>query len=180
MSDQNMSQNPYAPPTAAVADVAAAGVEKSSRRARLGAAFLDGLIGTIASLPALLVNFGAMMEAARAGGSNPFAMYGALYSGVGGILSLLLLLALIGVTIVLVQRNGQTIGKKIVGIKVVRKNGERATLGRIFGLRNLVPIIITLIPLVGALFALVDALMIFGAEKRCLHDMMADTIVIRA
>jgi uncharacterized RDD family membrane protein YckC len=89
-------------------------------------------------------------------------------------------LALIAYTIVLVQRNGQTIGKKIVGIKVLRKNGERASLGRIFALRNLLPGIITMVPLLGGIFALVDACFIFGAEKRCLHDMMADTIVVRA
>lgn len=180
MSDQTGLQNPYAPPTATVADVPATGAVKSSRRARLGAILLDVLIGTLASAPAFAVNFGAMVEAAKTGGSNPFAMYGALYSGVGGLLSVLLLLVMVGVITLLVHRNGQTIGKKIVGIKVVRTNGERATLGRIFWLRYLIPTVISIVPLIGAVFALVDSLMILGAEKRCLHDMMADTIVIRA
>ena len=36
----------------------------------------------------------------------------------------------------LVQRNAQTIGKKLMGIKVARKDGSRATLARIFLLRK--------------------------------------------
>ena len=175
------AQNRYAPPSASVGDVAIPGTsEKADRGTRLGASMLDGLVGLIVGLPALLMNFGAMMAAATNSNGNPFGVYGALYSGVGGLLTAVLGLAWAIATILLVQRNGQTIGKKFIGIKVVRKNGERAGLGRIFALRNLLPFIIALIPLLGFVFILVDHLFIFGAEKRCLHDMMADTIVVRA
>jgi uncharacterized RDD family membrane protein YckC len=181
MAEQANAQNPYAPPSATVGDVAIPGVvDKAGRGARLGAALLDGLIGFVVALPAIVLNFGAMVAAAGNANANPFAVYGALYAGVGGLLTVALGLAWLIATILLVQRNGQTIGKKIVGIKVVRKNGDKAGLGRIFALRNLVPIIVSVIPLVGFVFVLVDHLFIFGAEKRCLHDMMADTIVVRA
>ena len=40
----------------------------------------------------------------------------------------------------------QTIAKKLIGIKVVRSDGSRATVGRIFWLRNVVNTLITLIP----------------------------------
>jgi uncharacterized RDD family membrane protein YckC len=34
------------------------------------------------------------------------------------------------------------------------------------------------IPYAGGLITLVDLLLIFGKERRCLHDLMADTIVV--
>jgi hypothetical protein len=39
---------------------------------------------------------------------------------------------------------------------------------------------ITMVPFLGPLYALVDACMIFGEQRRCCHDYIADTIVIRA
>jgi uncharacterized RDD family membrane protein YckC len=80
----------------------------------------------------------------------------------------------------LVNRNGQTIAKKILSIKVVRKDGSKAGVGRIFWLRNVVNTLIAMVPLVGGIYALVDALMIFGDPRQCIHDKIADTIVIRA
>jgi uncharacterized RDD family membrane protein YckC len=35
-----------------------------------------------------------------------------------------------------------------------------------------------MIPVVGRLINLVDPLLIFGKERRCLHDLIADTIVV--
>jgi uncharacterized RDD family membrane protein YckC len=68
----------------------------------------------------------------------------------------------------------------LLGIKDVRADGSRATLGRIFWLRYFVNTLLTVIPVVGGLYALVDMLMIFGPAKRCCHDYIADTIVVRA
>jgi len=76
----------------------------------------------------------------------------------------------------LFARNGQTIAKKIVGIKVVRSDGSPASLGRIFWLRNVVNGLLGIIPLYG----LIDILFIFGEQRQCLHDKIADTIVVKA
>ena len=59
-------------------------------------------------------------------------------------------------------------------------DGSRASVGRIFWLRNVVNTLITLIPLVGWLYNLVDALFIFTDRRQCLHDKIADTIVVDA
>jgi uncharacterized RDD family membrane protein YckC len=83
-------------------------------------------------------------------------------------------------TLVLLYRSGQTIGKKIVGIRIVRTDGSRAGLLRILGLRYIVPGVISAIPLLGFFFALADALVIFGEQRRCIHDYIADTIVVDA
>ena len=58
--------------------------------------------------------------------------------GVGGLLTLVAVIGWAIYTIHLVKRNSQTIGKKLVGIKVVRSDGSHASLGRIFWLRNVV------------------------------------------
>lgn len=61
-----------------------------------------------------------------------------------------------------------------------RSDGSRATLARIFWLRNVVNDAIRFVPVLGPLYGLVDVLMIFGGQRRCCHDYIADTIVIRA
>jgi uncharacterized RDD family membrane protein YckC len=108
-------------------------------------------------------------------GEAEMAHTGAVFYG--GILIYLVVLA---ITAMLVHKNGQTIGKKWLGIKDVRKDGSRASFGRIFGLRCVVNTFLTMIPLIGGIYALVDVLMIFGSTKRCCHDYIADTIVVRA
>ena len=81
---------------------------------------------------------------------------------------------------VLLHRRGQTIAKKLLGIRVVRKDGSRCGLTRIFFARYLPVTVLGLIPFVGGLVSLVDALLIFRDDRRCLHDEIADTIVVRA
>jgi uncharacterized RDD family membrane protein YckC len=72
--------------------------------------------------------------------------------------------------------SGQSIGKKILNIRVVRSDYSPVSLGRILFLRNLVPGVIG--SLCG-LFNLIDALFIFGEQRRCIHDMIADTLVVK-
>jgi len=59
---------------------------------------------------------------------------------------------------------------------VVRSDGSPVSLGRIFWLRNFVN---GLLGIIGP-YQLVDWLFIFGESRQCLHDKLADTIVIRA
>ena len=66
--------------------------------------------------------------------------------------------------------------KKLVGIKVVRADGSPASVGRIVWLRNILNGFISIVPLYG----LLDSLFIFGESRQCLHDKIADTIVINA
>jgi uncharacterized RDD family membrane protein YckC len=63
----------------------------------------------------------------------------------------------------------------------VRSDGSAAGIGRIVLLR-LAPIwLMTLIPVVGVIMAgLVDPLLIFRQSRKCLHDTIADTIVVKA
>lgn len=165
-------QNPYAPPEARVSDFQETSEthEMAGRGTRLGAAILDTFIFAIAIIPI-----------AMATGFDPLLMTEvATYTQLAGLLSIGLMVVLLAVTTVLVHRNGQTIGKWLLNIKVVRRDGSRASLGRIFWLRNVVNYIPSAIPILGNFYGIIDSLFIFGARRQCIHDLIADTIVVNA
>ncbi|MGH8082795.1 MAG: RDD family protein, partial [Lysobacter sp.] len=96
------------------------------------------------------------------------------------IVSILALLGLAVYQLVLLYQTSQTLGKRWMGIKIVRNDGSPSSFGRIFGLRMVVVGVIEQVPCLGALFALVNVLWIFGEDSRCLHDLLADTKVVNA
>lgn len=164
MQEQDVN-NPYAAPSARIAqqqDTNEHGLVLASRGTRLGAYIVDGLIVGAWFIPLYA---------------------GAFQDGGPGTLSILSMLVGIGLFIcnlVLLHQSGQTIAKRWMNIRIVRADGSRAGLGRIFSLRMLVPGIIGAIPVIGAIFTLADALFIFGDDHRTLHDRIADTIVVDA
>lgn len=159
-----MDNNPYAAPEAelhvAPADVDSLEARKATRGERFGGAFIDGLLSGAASAPVTM--------AARSGGVTTTA----------AVMTLVLLAALAVINLYLLQRGGQTIGKKVVGTMVVRTDGSRIELSRIILLRWLPLALVSIIPAVGGILALIDACFIFRADRRCLHDQIADTIVV--
>ncbi len=80
----------------------------------------------------------------------------------------------------LLAKNGQTLGKYAVGIKIVRTNRQKASFWRLVGLRILPISLVSAIPMVGGLILIVDALFIFRKEHNCLHDDLADTRVVKS
>jgi uncharacterized RDD family membrane protein YckC len=173
------SSNQYAPPKSAVKDIGGEeAVESASRVSRLVAVILDGLVGFVWFAPAYVANFATIAQSAR---GNP-AMVWINLARTGGwfYLGLLGALIVLAIDLILLARNGQTIGKKLLGIKVVRVDGSPVSLFRVFFLRYVCNTILTLIPLFGSLYSLVDALMIFSESRRTVHDRIADTIVIKA
>jgi uncharacterized RDD family membrane protein YckC len=172
--------NNYAPPQSVVADISSSATtfEKATRLSRLGAVLLDGLIFGLPFTPSYFAQINAMTHART---FNYFTLWAGMAStGITFYVGALLDLVLIVVTAVLVYRNAQTIGKKLVGIKVARTDGSRASLARIFWLRYLLNSLIMWVPFFGGVYFLVDSCMIFGEQRRCCHDYIADTIVIRA
>src|SRR5581483_785041 len=134
------TQNPYAPPTARVEDVAdtSGPGALADRGTRFGAILLDILIGILAEGPAILGGFRAISSGGIAL-SDRAAVLSALYlhNPYMPITAVLVCIWAV-VTIVFVARYGQSIGKRICGIKVVRTDGSKASFWRIFLLRNLV------------------------------------------
>jgi uncharacterized RDD family membrane protein YckC len=97
----------------------------------------------------------------------------------------------------LISRRGQSIGKMMLGMRIVRPDGRPAGLVRGFLLRTgllvlLTWLVVTLssmpslfsareqITLLWVIVLAVDSLLIFGASRRCAHDIVADTVVVRA
>ena len=163
--------NPYAPPRAEVTDIfdPNAPIELADRGTRLAAFIVDGVImACMWYLPFLLaVVLGGGLGAERP--NNGVILGGILLATVGFAVWCWL-------TIRYVLANGQSIAKKMLGIKVVRTDGSPISLGRIFWLRNVVNGLLGIIPL----YQLVDWLFIFGEPRQCLHDKLADTIVVKA
>lgn len=181
------SANPYAPPGSDLNTGLPSGgdAELADRGTRLGAAMIDGLLVTIPLLPvfgvALYFAFrfegmaadGAALANAQQGQALIAALIGV--SAVGG-------LAALGIAIyqwVLISRTGQSLGKKWLGVRIERIDGARLTFGTGVFLRNWVPKLIGSVPYMGALFQLIDCLFIFRDDRRCIHDHIAGTRVVR-
>lgn len=80
----------------------------------------------------------------------------------------------------LLAARGQTIGKALFRIRIARTDGTPASFGRLIGLRYGIGGLVTIIPAAGQIFSLIDALLIFRAPRRCVHDYIADTVVLKA
>lgn len=170
MNDGN--RNVYAPTEVPVDDIRPEGsFELAARGTRLGAAIID-------AIPFLIIGIMAGFSEAASESLGDSLMAGA--NGVMWATAGLVMLVILGIHCVLLHRNGQTIGKKLLGIKVVRTNGERIGLGRIILLRALPMSLLGMLPFIGYLISLVDSLLIFRESRKCLHDDFADTIVIVA
>jgi len=183
------TQNPFAPPRALVED--RAGEHLALVTATRGSRFLAVLIdmspalvfGIVAAImvPGMLLT--GTFDTANAGGA--LMTLGAL-----AFVFLALMVGWIVWTVVLVYRYGQTVGKKVMGIRVVRMDGSRVSFPRFLFLRWLAMAFIGGViggiagamhmRYVGNLMSLVDALFIFGPACRCLHDYVADTQVVTA
>jgi len=79
----------------------------------------------------------------------------------------------------LLSVRGQTVGKLVVGVRIVNDEDEcNPGFYRAVVLRSIVPSLIGALPCFGFLFALVDVLWILGEDRRCLHDLIAGTKVV--
>jgi len=170
MEFQSDDVNPYQAPETVVARrrAGSGAADLASRWARLGAAIIDGLIGLFLIVPVqyamgVFDNFPDIKEPE---------------------ISQQLLLLMFGVAVFLLlhgylmSTRGQTIGKALVNIRMVRTDGSVADLNRLIGLRYAPQWAVAMIPVAGVILPLVDVLFIFRADKRCIHDLIAGTKVV--
>lgn len=165
--------NPYAPPQADLTPAGGPGAQPlASPWIRLVAQIVDGLIMMAVVLPLQFLTgyFQRSMEAAAAG--NPVTPESLLWTPVGIVIALA-----INWNFLL---QGQTVGKKVMKVRIVRKDGSPAERNWIV-IRRLLPVwIASIVPVIGGIAVLVDALCIFRAQRNTLHDDIADTKVVTA
>lgn len=88
------------------------------------------------------------------------------------------MLLLMMVNFVMLGVRGQTIGKMLIGIHIVRAaDGSRAGFLKAVVLREVVFFVIGSVQYIGPVLSLGNVLMIFRTDRRCLHDLVAETVV---
>jgi uncharacterized RDD family membrane protein YckC len=160
--------NRYAPPRAPVSD-STVDEELAGRGTRLAAAIIDSLILGLVIWPyAMSTDYWTRAMQDQIEMSDLLQL---------SLVSLLGFLVLHGY---LLHKYGQTIGKRLLGIRIVSAtDGQIVSLGKIFGLRYVPIQIASVIPVVGNILPIIDVLFIFREDRRCLHDLIAGTKVIK-
>ncbi len=167
------NSNPYSSPESDVTAVPDPDEpELASLGARLGAALIDGIIGLIVTVPVFIMIYGVNIytdpEVSASLGTGYY-----IFSLLFGVVAFVVLHGY------LLHTRGQTIGKKLVGTQIVSVRNNRPTsLLNIVGMRILPLYVVVLIPMIGGLLAIINILLIFGASRRCGHDLIAGTRVI--
>lgn len=145
---------------------------------RLLAALIDGFIESLCWLPtsqAVVKSLGGLIAAGQV---SPQDLVEVLSSSMAR--SIPYLAGLILVQATLLSLRGQTIGKIFTGLRIVRaRTGAPAGFLHAFLLRGFLPRCLRHVPLIGLLFWFVDNCFIFRADRRCIHDLIAGTKVIK-
>ena len=172
MSDENL----YAAPEADVEVSNEFGEELAGRWARLFGSILDGLILGVVFwglffIAGMIFDFGFSAET---------MLFGSMWTQ-----SIVFFLAFVGLYVVingsLLASEGQTVGKKLVGTRIVSAtDNSRLPLSRLIGMRYVPYMAVSLIPIIGGILSLINILFIFRSDKRCVHDLIAGTKVVKA
>jgi uncharacterized RDD family membrane protein YckC len=169
MTQADATTDRYAPPQAHVEDVAAPSTGEpvlAGRGRRLVAAIVDAGVGFVIFWTVrALVPWLGLKDVAAGHSPRIIAVGFILFMAVHGWLLL---------------KRGQTVGKAVLGLRIVRTDGNAATGWDLIGKRYGVGWLIALIPIAGGIYGLVDSLFIFSKSRRCLHDHIAGTIVVNA
>lgn len=137
--------------------------------ARLGAHILDQLLAVLSILP------GALFLITPDGVESD---YESLEKAIW--VMLIGYIIYISIQATRITSDGQSIGKFALDIKIVGfPNEENPGFVRAFLLRSFIPHLLGLIPLWGTIPLLIDVLFIFSPSRRCLHDIVAGTKVVK-
>jgi len=166
MSENNIYASPVSDPQ--MADDPNSSDHLATRLSRLGASILDSLILMVVIIPVMLMSGYIDMITS---GQQPSLLF-QLGLGILGVVIFLV------INFKLLLRDGQSLGKKVAKIKVVRMDNSKLDSGTIFK-RFGFYYILGNIPVVGGLLSLINILFIFAKDQRCLHDKLGDTKVIK-
>jgi len=165
MSDNNV----YSTPQSQLVDQVTADAPLASRWARLGASIIDSIIMMVVLLPVMFLTggFDGIMEGVQPGFVYTLGM---------GLLGFVVFFA---INYKFLITSGQTVGKKVLEIKIVDLNGSVPLFQPQLLIRYAVYLLPGQIPVVGQFISIINILFIFGKEKRCIHDLIAKTKVVK-
>ena len=150
---------------------AASREELAGRWTRLGAFFLDGVLVSVAAM-AIMVPSGLLARAMQQD-ATALALQAVIQMALYALINAWLLAS-----------SGQTVGKRLLNVRIVDQHtGEIVSVWNSLVLRSLlfagVPVPL-LGPALGVCVQLLDIVFIFGERRRCVHDLVAGTIVVGA
>ncbi|PWQ97571.1 RDD family protein [Leucothrix arctica] len=165
------SEDVFAPPKAQLSDPindASKGLQLATKSDRFLAFIIDAGIGLVVSLP-FLYYMGFWEKSTEL----TLTIFDSLVIVVFGLVMYLVLHGNF------LAKYGQTIGKRLLKIKIVDRESEQILpLWKVFSVRYLPQTLVFQIPVIGSIIGLVDGLFIFREDRRCLHDYLAETIVV--
>ena len=138
--------------------------ELASRGERFAGAVIDLVIAVISVIPLFIVAGDKMQQEPLTG----------MLMTIGW--SVAVMIVVHGYTLI---NYSQTVGKYFLNIRIEDMDRKPSTFFNILAARFLPITVLTMIPLIGFVIYLVDIFMIFRADKRCLHDLIAGTRVCR-
>lgn len=139
------------------------GADLAGSGARLGAILIDGVVIWVAMM-ALIIPVALRNADARSQADSLFIA-----------VTIAALLVPVVYESLMLWKWGQTLGKMALGIKVVRTDESPVTAVQAAG-RALSRTVMAVTRILG----LIDALMVFSANRRTLHDRLAGTLVVNA
>ena len=146
-------------------------LELASRLERFIAVMIDSVIGL--AYGTLLLDYMGVLDAYMAGEEPDLSLQQVIMIA---LISFVIFIMVHGYTLL---TNGQTLGKKLVGIRIADMNGEVPDINRLLCFRYLPILLANLIFSNPPFIQLLDAAFIFRSDRRCLHDMLADTCVVK-
>ncbi|MEP0356349.1 RDD family protein [Paraglaciecola sp.] len=165
-----MSDNLFTPPESNLIDEINEQTTSvlASRWSRLGASLVDSFIMMLFVIP--IMYFVGWFEIISSG-EEPSHLY-TLGFGILGIVFFVF------INLKLLVSHGQTVGKKVLKIKIVDLNDDKAELKKHLLKRYGIYFIPNQVPFLGGIFQFINILFIFRKDKRCIHDLVAGTQVV--
>jgi uncharacterized RDD family membrane protein YckC len=181
MTPPTSDPNPYQSPATDVepdvdpAMVPGQRLELAGRWRRLWGAIVDGLLFTLTGLPAMVTG-SRPFELKVSVGESPLRLSD---TSTAGLISSGAFLLLVVLQSYFIHTRGQSLGKQACSTRIVGIDGRPAPFVKAVVLRTWVPLALPMLTGVGGLLALVNVLFVFRRDRRCLHDLVAGTRVVR-
>ena len=140
-------------------------LQPADRLTRLGAQLIDGVIVSVATLPILFL-FGIV---GFSGEDSELSFFETIISTTLG------LAVFIAINYRSLQATAQTVCKKLLKIRIAHIDGSKPKLEILVLKRYLPQWGVVYVPFIGGILNLVNVLFIFREDRRCVHDLIADT-----